>query len=262
MAGFRVPPASLRVAAVGVLAGLVIAVNARDAGEDPARAATDLVSLARAQTTRIETLEGENEELREQIEPYLESHDAEVGAPPDEVLVAAGAAPVSGPGVEVALDDAPVPESGMPADRVADDYVVHQQDVEGVINALRAGGAEALTVQGQRLLPTTTVRCVGNVLYVGTRVYSPPFVVGAVGDPDELTDALEESEAVDVYRQWVELIGLGYTVTVHDQLDVPPSTSVSTRYAEPLETGDPGASTDPGADDARGAGSDDAESGS
>ncbi|MGC5614638.1 DUF881 domain-containing protein [Georgenia sp. Z1491] len=239
MAGFRVPPASLRVAAVGVLAGLVIAVNARDAGDDPERAATDLVSLARAQTSRLETLEDENSELREQIEPYLEPHEEDPGAAPDEVRVAAGTAAVSGPGIEVALDDADVPDSGMPADRVADDYVVHQQDVEGVINALRAGGAEALTVQGQRVLPTTTVRCVGNVLYVGARVYSPPFVVGAVGDTDELLAALESSEAVDIYRQWVDLIGLGYAVTVHDRLDVPPSSSVTTRFAEPIGAGGP-----------------------
>lgn len=232
----RIPRASFGVAAVGVAAGLIIAVNARDAGDDPERAATDLVSLARAHTGRLETLEEQNDELREEIAPYLEEHLDGPRRAPEEVRVAAGAAAVSGPGIEVALTDAPVPETGIPADRVADDYVVHQQDVEGVINALRSGGAEALTIQGQRVLSTTTVRCVGNVLYVGARVYSPPFVIGAVGDPDALHAALDDSAAVDIYRQWVDLIGLGFEVTVHDDLYVPPtSSSIGLQYAAALE---------------------------
>lgn len=232
----NVPPASLRVGAVGVLAGLVIAVNAQDAGDDPERAATDLVSLARAQTGRLELLEEENEALREEVAPYLDDQPSGPARAPEEVRVAAGTTAVSGTGLEVSLSDAEVPGSGIPDDMVADDYVVHQQDVEGVINALRAGGAEALSIQGQRLLSTTTVRCVGNVLYVGARTYSPPFVIGAVGDTDELLAALEDSPAVEVYRQWSDLIGLGYTVTVHDDLLVPPSTSITgVRHAAALD---------------------------
>ncbi|MGO1581883.1 MAG: DUF881 domain-containing protein [Actinomycetaceae bacterium] len=235
----HVPPASVRVGAVGVLAGLIIAVNAQDAGDDTERAATDLVSLARVQTGRLELLEEENEALREEVVPYLEDQPAGPGRTPEEVRVAAGTTAVSGSGVEVSLTDAPVPDSGIPEDMVADDFVVHQQDVEGVINALRAGGAEALSIQGQRLLSTTTVRCVGNVLYVGARTYSPPFVVGAVGDTDELLAALDESPAVDVYRQWSDLIGLGYDVTVHEDLLVPPSTSITgVRHAEALDPAD------------------------
>ena len=221
MSRLRVPPASLRVAAVGVLAGLIIALNAADAGDDPERAATDLVSLARAQTGRLETLEQENEELREAIEPYLDPHVEGARQVPDDVRVAAGAVAVSGPGVEVALEDAPTPESGIPVDRVADDYVVHQQDVEGVINALRAGGAEALTVQGQRLLSTTTVRCVGNVLYVGARVYSPPFVIEAIGDTEGMADALEEAPGVRAFRAAADDFGLGYATETFDDRELP-----------------------------------------
>ena len=235
MAWWRVPRASVGVGIVGVLAGLIVAANAVGAGEDPERAATDLVSLARAQTGRLEDLQDENSGLREQIAPYLVPHSDDPAAVDPSVQAAAGSVPVAGPGVEVALTDAPVPDGGIPEDRVPDDYVVHQQDVESVINALRSGGAEALTIQGERVVATTSIRCVGNVLYVGGRVYSPPFVVGAIGDPDVLLEALDRSEPVTIYRQWVDLIGLGFDVSVHDEMVAPAATaSTALTYAEPL----------------------------
>ena len=126
MAWWRVPRASVGVGVVGVLAGLIVAANAVGAGEDPERAATDLVSLARAQTGRLEDLQDENSGLREQIAPYLVPHSDDPAAVDPSVQAAAGSVSVAGPGVEVALTDAPVPDGGIPEDRVPDDYVVHQ----------------------------------------------------------------------------------------------------------------------------------------
>ena len=64
-----------------------------------------------------------------------------------------------------------------------DDLVVHQQDVQAVVNALWRGGADGVQVMDQRLIATSAVRCVGNTLILQGRVYSPPFTVTAVGDP-------------------------------------------------------------------------------
>ena len=90
--------------------------------------------------------------------------------------------------VTVTLDDAPRADqrSDLAAGARPDDLVIHQQDVQGVVNALWAGGAEAMTIMGQRVVATTAVRCVGNTLLLHGRVYSPPFVVTAVGDPARL----------------------------------------------------------------------------
>src|SRR5690606_25352417 len=87
-----------------------------------------------------------------------------------------------------------------------DSLVVHQQDLEAVINALWAGGAEAMTLQGQRVTVSTAFRCVGNVLSLGGRVYSPPYRVEAIGDPNALTAALDASREIQVYRQWVDQV--------------------------------------------------------
>ena len=71
----------------------------------------------------------------------------------------------------------------MPAGADPDDYVIHQQDVQSVVNALWAGGAEAMMLQDQRVISTSAVRCVGNTLILQGRVYSPPYVITAHRQP-------------------------------------------------------------------------------
>ena len=125
---------------------------------------------------------------------------------------AAGLQPVTGPGLTVTLEDAPVPADGIPEGYLADDYVVHQQDLQAVVNALWAGGAEAMQVMDQRIISTSAVRCVGNTLILQGRVYAPPFTVSAIGPVDRMKRALDASPGVAVYQQYVDLIGLGYDV--------------------------------------------------
>ena len=90
--------------------------------------------------------------------------------------------------------------------------MVHQQDVQAVVNALWAGGAEAMTLMGQRVVSTSAVRCVGNTVVLHGRVYSPPFVVTAVGDPDALRGALDGDPGVQYFQTFVDRFGLGYAV--------------------------------------------------
>jgi uncharacterized protein YlxW (UPF0749 family) len=85
--------------------------------------------------------------------------------------------------------------------------------VQAVVNALWAGGAEAMTLMGQRVIATSAVRCVGNTLLLHGAVYSPPFTVTAVGDVDGMRAALDRAPGVVVYRQYVAAYGLGYSVT-------------------------------------------------
>jgi uncharacterized protein YlxW (UPF0749 family) len=100
----------------------------------------------------------------------------------------------------------------LPKDFTADDIVVHQQDVQSVVNALWTGGAEAMMLMDQRVISTSAVRCVGNTLILQGRVYSPPYVIQAIGSPAAMRAALDQSESVTIYRQYVKLLGLGYDV--------------------------------------------------
>jgi len=149
-------------------------------------------------------------------------------AAPRALEVAAGLTAVRGPAVTVSLDDAPRQPGRPPLSDDPDDLVVHQQDVQAVVNALWAGGAEAMTLMGQRVVSTSAVRCVGNTVVLHGRVYSPPFVVTAVGDPDELTAALERDPGVQYFSTFVERFGLGYAVERSSAVELPP-------YDGPLE---------------------------
>ncbi|MEP7054870.1 MAG: DUF881 domain-containing protein [Actinomycetota bacterium] len=132
----------------------------------------------------------------------------------DGLAAPAGLQAVRGPGLSVSLDDAPRLAKGESrrGNPTPDDLVVHQQDVLGVVNALWAGGAEAMTIMDKRVIATTTVRCVGNTLFLQDAVYSPPFVVRAVGDPGRLQSALDRAQPVQVFRQAAAAWGLGYDV--------------------------------------------------
>jgi len=148
--------------------------------------------------------------------------------------------PVSGTAIVVALNDTPVARRAGPwpsgvRTPVADDLVVHQQDVQAVVNALWTGGARAMTLMGRRVTARTAVRCVGNTLLLEGKVYSPPFVVAAIGDPARLRAALDADPGVALYREYVDAYGLGYRVNAAPGTTFPAATQPPpARYATPL----------------------------
>lgn len=136
----------------------------------------------------------------------------------------AGLQGLRGPGLTVTLDDAPPNATarlpGIPAPGV-NDLVIHQQDIQAVVNALWRGGAEGVQVMDQRLISTSAVRCVGNTLLLQGRVYSPPYVVKAVGRTSALREAVDADPAIANYLQYVEAYGLGWKVQESTALDLP-----------------------------------------
>jgi uncharacterized protein YlxW (UPF0749 family) len=115
------------------------------------------------------------------------------------------ASQLADPAPPAARDRPPPP--GVPAPK-PDDLVVHEQDIQGVVNALWAGGAEGMSIMDERVVATTAVRCVGNTLLLHGAVYSPPFVIRAIGDPTRLAAALDDASSVQLFRQYVDAYGL------------------------------------------------------
>ncbi len=132
-----------------------------------------------------------------------------------------GTQKVRGPSVTVSLDDAHRSAASLPKPYGPDDIVVHQQDVQGVVNALWTGGAEAMMIQDQRVISTSAVQCVGNTLLLQGRVYSPPYVITAIGDPTVLRAALDRDPSVKIYLEWVDAVGLGWDVQQADESELP-----------------------------------------
>lgn len=138
----------------------------------------------------------------------------------DKLAATAGLTEVVGAGLQVVLNDAPrtneIPEGVIP-----DDLVVHQRDVQAVVNALWRGGATAMQIMDQRVLSTSAVRCVGNTLILQGRVYSPPFVVTAVGNIDRMQASLNDDLDIQAYREFVDLYGLGWDVRRLSDVRIP-----------------------------------------
>jgi uncharacterized protein YlxW (UPF0749 family) len=145
-------------------------------------------------------------------------------------LAPAGLTAVHGPGLEVILDDAPGEPPGGNVD--PNQLVVHQSDLQAVVNALWAGGAEAMTIAGQRVIATSAVRCVGNTLLLNGEVFSPPFRVAAIGPSATMLRELSTSPGVKLFREAAAYYGLGYTVGTLDNVVAPAYTGpVTLSYA-------------------------------
>jgi uncharacterized protein YlxW (UPF0749 family) len=83
------------------------------------------------------------------------------------------------------------------------------------------GGATAVQVMDQRIISTSAIRCVGNTLLLQGQVYSPPFVVTAIGNTSALQQALNDEPGVSLYREYVARLNLGWDVSILNQITIP-----------------------------------------
>jgi uncharacterized protein YlxW (UPF0749 family) len=219
-------------------AGALFVTSATTADGRQLRSATgDLPALVLREQGRVAERTEEVARLREEVEALTAAEDdprARVLAERADALVpAAGVEAASGPGVVVTLDDAPRGQAGA-ASVDADLLIVHQQDLQAVVNALWAGGADRVALMDQPIISTSAVRCVGNTLRLQGQLYAPPYVVTALGDPDALVGALDASEEVAAYRDF-QALGLGWDLRREQQLTVPAwSGPLELRHAQPL----------------------------
>jgi uncharacterized protein YlxW (UPF0749 family) len=233
---------SVLVPLVALLAGLLFSMSARAAQGTVLRDDRNpqLSSLISDRQRQLDQQAKTAAALRREVEQQTTvagGSDADIAAQQkgaDARRADAGLTAVHGPGVTVRLNDAPRRTDGnLPPGVSVDDLVVHQADVQAAVNALWAGGAEAMTIMGVRVISTSAVRCVGNTLLLNGRVYSPPFVVVAIGDPDQLRSALDQSDGVRAFRAAAATLGLGYSFKTEGDVLVPAyDGSTSLQYAQ------------------------------
>jgi uncharacterized protein YlxW (UPF0749 family) len=200
----------------------------------------DLASLVNAEAERYAGLTDELAELTDEV--------AELGAAVDDDAVQrlqaevdrlrdpAGLVERTGPGVRITLSDAP--------DEVIDAatgdknlLVVHQQDIQAVVNALWKGGAEAVTIQDQRVISTTGIKCEGNSVLLQGVPYPQPYVIEAIGDPGGLTSAIAEDAYLQIYRDQADDpdIAVGWDLDLEDEVSAPAYDGLlGLSYASPL----------------------------
>lgn len=219
----------LLVPVVAALAGLLFATSAVTSQGRSLRASDtrDLADVVASRGDDIARREQAVADLREEVRSLGEAESPD-GSQADRLSARAadlarttGTEAVRGSGVEVTLTDSQRPLESFDGEFSPDDLVIHQQDVQAVVNALWRGGAEAMMIQDQRIISTSAVRCVGNTLILQNRVYSPPFTIKAIGDTQGMRKALDDDESIDIIEQYVAAVGLGYDVRTTPDLSFP-----------------------------------------
>jgi len=145
--------------------------------------------------------------------------------------IASGTAAVTGPGVEVTLGDAPgngATGGGSTRNRVLD------RDLQAVVNALWAAGAEAVAVDGQRLTASSAIRQAGDAILINFTPVSGPYRVQAVGDPVAIETAFAASATAGLMRSYSQLYGLRFDYSRETELRLPAAAEETLRYAHPV----------------------------
>ncbi|MCS7273011.1 MAG: DUF881 domain-containing protein [Fimbriimonadales bacterium] len=152
----------------------------------------------------------------------------------EEAKLIAGLLDVEGPGIELVLRDSTRKPTGESLEQLLPElYTIHDYDLLRVVNELRQAGAEAISINGQRIVATTGIRCTGPVVYINDVKMASPFVIHAIGDPKTLIGALEMpggalSDIKSVDPKMVELRAL-------DKVRIPAySGPTQFRYARPV----------------------------
>ncbi|WP_251449059.1 DUF881 domain-containing protein [Vermiculatibacterium agrestimuris] len=195
-----------------------------------------LQELYNQELDKVEGLERQLTQVQEELAIYR--RQASEGSLEGEALraelekleITAGLVEVTGPGVSVILSDsAAVNTTGDEAN-----YLIHDSDLLSVVNELRSAGAEAISLNGERLLATSEIRCTGAVVTVNGRRYAAPYVIFAIGDPATLYNALTmRNGVVDILGQW----RIQVQVAASEALTIPKyQGAVEYRYAKGVET--------------------------
>jgi len=225
------------LAALGLLASVAVAQTWRDLPEaERSRAAlVDRVKAATAaddrQAEQVQALAASVERLRAAAFGAAGA-DSDLNARLTSLEAAAGTTAVTGPGVQVVLDDGPPsPDSGVGPDLAK----VLDRDLQSAVNGLFASGAEAVDVNGERITTVTAIRSAGDAILVGYRPLTRPYVVTAIGDPLTLEARFADSQGGQSLQTLATTYGMRFETSTHDSLTVAGQPPASLRYATPRE---------------------------
>lgn len=233
------PMPVVAVAAVLALAGALFATAAvathRGAAEAK-RARSQLVQQIHQRTADSDALQRQLDQLQAQVKNARDSALSATGrgsaltAEVTELETATGENEVDGPGVEVTLDDA---KNAPSSDNSLG--TIYDRDLQAVVDALFASGAEAIAINGQRLTTRTAIREAGDAILVDYRPLAPPYRIDAIG-PSDLGATFMKTQTGSLYANWRQVYGLGFTVDPQSRLTLPSATNQVVHYAQPLES--------------------------
>ncbi|MFR9797319.1 DUF881 domain-containing protein [Streptomyces sp. MS06] len=239
-------PKTLR-ARLGLASGLVLAALIVTVGAAQARVAAPVVAKERQELIdRIDQGTDAADELQDSVDRLRDDVGARQrealkqtggGGRADLVGLLAGATAVHGPGVKLVVDDAEEADgggSGNPRETTgfADTGRIRDRDMQRVVNGLWQSGAEAVSINGQRLTALSAIRAAGDAILVDNRPLVPPYTVLAVGDGRQLSSGFKDSADGLYLEALKESYGIRYTLSVQDDVRLPAAPSLIVRTAK------------------------------
>ncbi len=140
----------------------------------------------------------------------------------------AGLTEVTGPGIEILLDDSSWEIIG---DNDPNLLLIHDEDILAIVSELKAAGAEAIAINGQRIMFNTEIRCGGPTININTVRYAPPYTIVAIGEPNNLYGYMNDYGSG--YLDLLEYYGLQVNIERKEELIVPGYTgAMSFKYVK------------------------------
>lgn len=214
----------------GLLAVTAAVQTARNAS-DVAQGRESLVAQVQRRNAQVDTRRDRIEELRTDVDSlqtrFLEAtvRGRALSSRLARLSVRAGTVPVTGPGVKVVVDDAPGATG--PQEQVLD------EDLQKLVNALWGSGAEAISINGQRLSNLSAIRVAGSAITVNFKSLAPPYTVLAVGNPDTIPGRFVDTTHGQDWLTLQSTYGLQFRMTSEESLRLPAVNQPNLRFATP-----------------------------
>lgn len=233
----------LGLAAGLVLAAVVVTLGAAQAqvsAPTEAKERQKLIDRIQTETRSADALQKDVDALRDTVSAEQQAALQHHGGGENRLLeLLAAATPVHGPGVKLVVDDAKAAsggDSGGPraSSGFSDTGRVRDRDMQRVVNGLWSSGAEAITVNGQRLTQLSAIRAAGDAILVDNKPLAPPYTVLAIGDGKRLSTAFQDSADGLYLHVLQENYGIRSSISVQDDLRLAAAPSLIVRYATPV----------------------------
>jgi len=233
---------SLVLLVPAVLFGLLVTLQWRtqaERSELSVRYNAPLIDAANALQNEQNDLKTQLAQLRARLDEIQRNASSQSGTARelqtrlDELKASAGLMPETGDGVIVQLDDA---RNVSVSARDIDKSICHATDLTDIINTAWKGGAQAIAVNEERVVNSSSVYCVGSTIMVNGTLMSPAFTINVIGPQNELLAAYDDPNELKDIKQRRDVYGLGFRVTRASGVRVPAyAGALNLKYATPTE---------------------------
>ncbi|MEV7024666.1 DUF881 domain-containing protein [Kitasatospora sp. NPDC093558] len=215
------------------------AVNAHEAEPTLAKERDALIHRVNDSNTAADRLQQQVQDLRQKVDSAQRQALPAGGDGADGLAGLVGLGEVTGPGVKLVLEDAAGTGNGGNVDpRAGQGFSnsgrLRDRDLQLVVNGLWGNGAEAVSINGQRLTALSAIRAAGEAVLVDNRPLVPPYTIQAIGDGPKLLSAFEKDMAGEYLRLLEEKYGIKSTLSTQKSLTLPAAVGVTLRTAQPV----------------------------